>query len=448
MEEVLLDFNHPCGTFLSAMEATLPGNKKIKFCLYARKSTERDELQALSIDSQLKEMLAVADRDGLEVADIRKESHSAKNSGERPVFMSIIKDIREDKIQGILAWAPDRLSRNAGDLGTLVDLMDQNYLLEIRTINQTFTNSPNDKFLLMILGSQAKLENDNKVINVKRGLKAKCEMGFRPCAPPLGYLNEIGGRKGYKKIFLDPERAPIIREMFERVANGESGRTVLGWLNSIDFKSRQGKSVVLSSVYAILNNHYYYGSFEYPKGAGVWYQAGHESIISKELFDKVQARLAIIPKSRPGTKEFDFTKLIYCGVCGSGVTAEEKFKRQDNGVIRRYVYYHCTGGKDRDCKQPYIREENVTDQICGIVDQVNINSLNTQKHLNSEIERYERFMSKILKQKVSKDLENKVDLRDYSKFVLREGSREEKRELLNCLKIKMSLKDKKISVIR
>jgi len=429
------------------METNLPGNKKIKFCLYARKSTERDELQALSIDSQLKEMLAVADRDGLEVADIRKESHSAKNSAERPVFMSIIKDIRADKIQGILSWAPDRLSRNAGDLGTLVDLMDQNYLVEIRTYNQIFTNSPNDKFLLMILGSQAKLENDNKVINVKRGLRAKCEMGFRPCAPPLGYLNEIGGRKGYKKIFLDPDRAAVIHEMFERVSNGESGRTVLNWLNSLHFQTRQGKPVVLSTVYAILNNHYYYGSFEYPKGDGIWYKVAHESIITKEIFDQVQARLAIIPKSKPGTKEFDFTKLIYCGLCGSGVTAEEKFKRQDNGVIRRYVYYHCTGGKDRNCKQPYTREEEIIEQICKIIDQINVDTLNTQKHLQEEITRYERFMAKILKQKVSKDLDNKVDLKDYSKFVLREGAREEKRELLNCLKIKMSLINKELFII-
>ena len=133
---------------------------------------------------------------------------------------------------------------------------------------------------------------------------------------------------------------------------------------------------------------------------------------------------------------------------GSGVTAEEKFKRQDNGVIRRYVYYHCTGGKDRNCKQPYIREEEVTEQICNIMDQIDPDTLNTQKHLQSEIARYERFMQKILKQKVSKDLNNEVDLRDYSKFVLREGAREEKRELLNCLKIKMSLKDKKIAVIK
>jgi len=115
----------------------------------------------------------------------------------------------------------------------------------------------------------------------------------------------------------------VIHEMFERVSNGESGRAILNWLNAINLRTRQGKPVVLSSVYAILNNHYYYGSFEYPRGSGVWYQAGHESIITKELFDKVQVRLAIIPKSRPGTKEFDFTKLIYCGVCGSGVTAKK-----------------------------------------------------------------------------------------------------------------------------
>lgn len=427
-------------------QTILPGKKKIKFCLYARKSTERDELQALSIDSQIKEMLALADRDSLKIVDIRKESHSAKNSGERPVFMSIIKDIRNDKLQGILTWAPDRLSRNAGDLGTLVDLMDQQYLVEIRTYNQIFTNSPNDKFLLMILGSQAKLENDNKVINVKRGMRAKCEMGFRPCAPPLGYVNEVGGRKGYKKIFLDPERGHIIREMFERVGNCESGRTVLNWLNSINFTTRQGKPVVLSTVYAILNNHYYYGEFEYPAGSGSWYKTAHESIITKELFQKVQDRLALIPKSKPGTKEFDFTKMIKCGACGSGVTAEEKFKKQGNGTIHRYVYYHCTGGKDRNCKQPYIREEEMLEQICKIVDQIDVARLNTQKHLKEEIARYERFTQEILGQTVGLQQKNKVNLKDYTKYVLREGTREEKRELLGCLKVKILLNNRVVYI--
>jgi site-specific DNA recombinase len=98
-----------------------------------RKSTEQEEKQVLSIDSQIKEMIQMAQRDNLNIVEIRKESHSAKDSGQRPVFNQLLIDIREKKFDGILTWAPDRLSRNTGDLGSLVDLMDQKLLREIRT---------------------------------------------------------------------------------------------------------------------------------------------------------------------------------------------------------------------------------------------------------------------------------------------------------------------------
>ena len=237
------------------------------YCLYARKSTESDELQALSIDSQIKEMLDQAKRDGIEVAETRRESHSAKESFTRPVFRQLIEDIRHQKFSGIMTWAPDRLSRNAGDLGALVDLMDQDKLVEIRTHGQIFRNSPNEKFLLMILCSQAKLENDNRSVNVKRGLRAKCEMGYRPGITPMGYINLKYEKKGEKKIVLDPERAPTIREMFERVEQGASGRDVLRWLNNeTDFVTRTGMKVVLSAIYVMLRNPYYCGKYEFPKG--------------------------------------------------------------------------------------------------------------------------------------------------------------------------------------
>ena len=162
----------------------------IRYCLYARKSSEDDERQALSIDSQVKEMLDTASRQGIVVAETRTESHSAKYSGQRPVFNQLIEDINSGKFDGILTWATDRLSRNAGDLGSVVDLIDNGKLREIRTNGQAFHNTPNDKFLLMILGSQAKLENDNRGVNVKRGMKTKCEMGVRPNMTPIGYLND------------------------------------------------------------------------------------------------------------------------------------------------------------------------------------------------------------------------------------------------------------------
>ena len=89
---------------------------KVKYCLYARKSTESEERQILSIDSQIKEMLQIAERENLEIVEMKRESHSAKATGQRPVFNEIITDIRAGKFNGILTWAPDRLSRNAGNL--------------------------------------------------------------------------------------------------------------------------------------------------------------------------------------------------------------------------------------------------------------------------------------------------------------------------------------------
>ena len=168
----------------------------------------------MSIDSQIKEMHAMADREGLNVVEIKHESFSAKQSGHRPVFNELLHDLRNGKYDAVLTWAPDRLSRNAGDLGSLVDLMDLNRLQRIRTFGQSFSNTPNEKFLLMILCSQAKLENDNRGINVKRGIRAKCEMGWRPGSAPIGYINRAFG--GVRDIVIDNDRAPIVREMFER----------------------------------------------------------------------------------------------------------------------------------------------------------------------------------------------------------------------------------------
>ncbi|EDK72376.1 Helicase [candidate division TM7 genomosp. GTL1] len=116
-----LDFTFLCGTLVLAMDNIT----SIKYCLYARKSSEQDERQAMSIDSQIKEMRAMAERDGLNVVAFKQESFSAKESGKRPVFNEILIDLRTGQYNGILTWAADRLSRNAGDLGSLVDLMDE-----------------------------------------------------------------------------------------------------------------------------------------------------------------------------------------------------------------------------------------------------------------------------------------------------------------------------------
>lgn len=419
---------------------------KLKYCLYARKSTESEERQILSIDSQVKEMLQIAEREDLEIVDIRRESHSAKDSGERPVFKEILADIRRGRFNGILAWDASRISRNAGDLGSVVDLMDQKSLIEIRTFSQTFVNSPNEKFLLMILCSQAKLENDNRVINVKRGLRTRCEMGLRPGVAPTGYLNSK--RTDEKcQANIDTERAPVIKKMFEKVAYEKwSGKKLYMWLKfELNFRTANGKKhLSLGNIFRILYNPFYYGMFEYPKNSGNWYQGKHEPIISKELFDQTIAQL----KSnvmRTENQEFTFTKLMACGLCGSGVSASEKWKKQNNGNVHRYVYYGCTKAKDKHCKCGYIEEKELINQFVGLMDKVSFDDNSIKHKIKSEVERIKKFNNIMLgiKEKIEvKDL----DIKNYAKYILKEGTDIEKRELLSCLKTSIFLDNKSISI--
>lgn len=418
--------------------------QKIKYVLYARKSTESEERQVLSIDSQVKEMLELAERDGLEVVEIRRESHSAKESGQRPVYREILEDVRRGRFNGILTWAPDRLSRNAGDLGSIVDLMDQQLLLEIRTYGQHFKNSPNEKFLLMILCSQAKLENDNKSINVKRGLRTRVEMGLWPGPAPTGYMKEKRMDRKCETL-IDPERAPIIKKMFEKVAYEHwSGRKLYNWLKfDINLRTSAGKKhLSLGNIYKILDNTFYYGVFEYPRQSGNWYTGKHEPIITKELFDLVQSQV----KSnvlRVENKEFAFTRMMFCGLCGSGISADEKFKKLKNGGVARYVYYGCTKARGVDCKCGYTEEKEVLKQFSDLIENIDLNEIEIKEKIQQDVERFSKLQKFLLGTKDKVDIPS-IDVRGYAKYVLKEGSDIEKRELLGCLKSRICLANKKI----
>ena len=419
---------------------------RVKYVLYARKSTESDEKQALSIDSQVKEMLQIAERDGLDIVDIRRESHSAKESGQRPVFKEILLDIRNGRYSGILSWAPDRLSRNAGDLGSVVDLMDEKKLLEIRTYGQQFKNSPNEKFLLMILCSQAKLENDNKSINVKRGLRTRVEMGLWPAPAPTGYLKEKRTDRKCQS-YIDPERGPVIKQMFEKVAHEKwSGRKIYHWLKfEINFRSvTSNKGLPLSTIHQLLRNTFYYGDFEFPKKSGNWYKGSHEPLITKELFDIVQTQLTRdIEKTEFRSKEFAFTRLMTCGLCGSGITADEKLRKRKSGNICRYVYYGCTKVRDRNCKSGYINEDDLIKKLQDLIDKINLDEVGMKEKIKSEVERFKHFQRGVLGSTEKIEV-GEIDIRNYAKYILKDGNDYEKRELLGCIKSKIELKDKTI----
>ena len=420
---------------------------KIEYCLYARKSTESDEEQEMSIDAQISEMESYADKHDLHVKEVRTESHSAKSVGKRPVFNEMIADIKDGQFDGVLTWAPDRLSRNAGDLGTLIDLMDKEVLQEIQTHGQKFSDTPNEKFLLMILGSQAKLENDQKSKNVKRGLRARCEQGLWPAEPPTGYKKHPDRDKKCH-VVVDPERGPVITTAFKKIGNDNwSGREVYNWLKDQDFTTRRGNNLSRSNFYQLLKRPFYYGTFEYPKDSDNWYEGKHEPLISKQLFERVQSELLGNQSYKHNPKEFAFTKLMTCGGCGSGITAEAKTKELADGTTKTYTYYRCAGRHNKNCNEGYLRETDLVEQLIEIIENIDLDEGGIQEKLESEIGRYKKFQALLGKDAddITADSEE-LDIRNYAKYILQAGSTNEKRELISSFESDLVIESKSVKI--
>jgi hypothetical protein len=186
--------------------------------------------------------------------------------------------------------------------------------------------------------------------------------------------------------------------------------------------------------------------FEYPKDSGNWYQGKHEPLITKELHDQAQSQLKRDNIQREN-KEFAFTKLFTCGYCSSGISAEEKWKQLKDGTHAKYVYYSCARSRDRNCKNKYIREEDLIIEMLKILDKVNINELGMRQKLEDEIARFNIFQRSVLGSTDKVGNRKDTDIRNYAKYILKEGAVTEKRELLANLRSKIVYKDKELTLI-
>ena len=432
----------------------------INYCLYARKSSESDERQAMSIEGQLSEMKAMAKKQKLYISEIITESHSAKESGQRPEFNKLLEGLIDNKYNAILTWAPDRLSRNAGDLGRIVDFMDQGKLIKIQTYSQSFSNNPNEKFLLMILCSQAKLENDNRGINIRRGLRSKCDAGYFPGRAPIGYINVIKLHRITTAV-IDPERGPIIKEMFHKVAeNGYSGRMIRTWLKSIDFKTKNNCDLAISKIYQALHNPFYYGYFKF--GTKL-YKGSYDPLITKQIFDKVQFQLDVVPKQW-NKQMFPFKKICKCGSCGGSVTAEIKYKRLISGKFNSHIYYHCNRIKKYNCDEPYITETELIKQLVANLPNIKLKTRFLMNEFDNEIGKFKNLKDTVLRERYpnitltpynsgtinqnSNYSEDQISmLKEYLLHVLQFGSPEDRIKILAGITTKFKLTDRNLQIL-
>src|SRR3989344_5411329 len=191
-----------------------------KYFLYIRKSTDEEDRQVLSLEAQLDESKEFAERENLEIVETFVEKKTAKVPG-REVFNAML-----DKIEGglphtigILAWNPDRLSRNSVDGGRIIYLLDTGQLAGLKLPTFAFENTPSGKFFLSIALSNAKYYVDNLAENVRRGNKAKLRRGEWPGQKPLGYAYD----RRLRNIVPEPKEAKIVKKVFGEFSTGEHG---------------------------------------------------------------------------------------------------------------------------------------------------------------------------------------------------------------------------------
>jgi len=335
---------------------TQENNQTKKFFIYARKSTDSEDRQVRSIQDQIAELKELAKKESLEIVDILVEKQTAKKPG-RPVFAEMLKRIEAGEAEGILAWHPDRLARNSIDGGQIIYLVDTGVIKELKFPTFWFENTPQGKFMLSIAFGQSKYYIDNLSENIKRGHRQKLKQGLWPQMAPLGYLNDIKT----KQIYIDKEKAPLIKKAFELYATGKyTLKEIRKIINNLGLRGRKGKLLSVSNYQYLLQNPFYCGIMRYN---GEFFEGKYEPIIAKKLFDQVQEVMK--QKSKPKTKElkpYIYRGLFRCGECGCFITTETQ---------KEHNYLRCTKRKI-PCSQKYVREEIIAEQIKNEIQKVSL----------------------------------------------------------------------------
>jgi site-specific DNA recombinase len=332
--------------------------------LYARVSSKEQEKEGFSIPSQLRVLRAYAIGLGLNVVREFVDVETAKDTG-RIGFNEMVAFIRKSSsCRLVLVEKTDRLYRNLKDWVTLDDLdLEIHFAKENVVLSRESRSS--EKFMHGIKVLMAKNYIDNLSEETRKGMQEKAQQGLWPSFAPLGYRN-VQGPNGKRTIEPDPSWAPSIALLFERYSTGRySLKEVTQMAKKEGMVFRKSKNCIpRATVHKILRNLIYTGEFEWN---GVTYKGLHVPLVTRDLWERVQAMLdhKRAKRHRKAKYDFAFSGLIYCGHCGCALVGEIK--------KARYIYYHCTGYRGK-CLEPYTREEVLEEQFGDILKQLSLDA--------------------------------------------------------------------------
>lgn len=327
--------------------------------IYIHVSTEDQAREGFSLGEQEEKLKQLCDYKGYEVYKVYCDAGiSAKDMEHRPKFQEMLKDMKDGKINYIVAYKLDRVTRSVRDLEELISQLEKYNTYLVCDRDDVNTSTANGRFFVRMLTVLSQLEIEIVSERTKFGLNGAIKSGHLPGQLALGFKKD-----GNKKTIIDPATAPIVKRVFDLYLQGKTFLQVSNIFNKEKVLNKNWKD---THIERIINNRLYMGDYEMYKRLKEWknvepviYMNVVEPIIPRYIWEECQAQKIINQRTYTRDRVYTFFQKLKCPKCGKIMKC-----KGSGGKRKKYVYYNC-----EDCHEN-IRESYVEEEFEKIVGQL------------------------------------------------------------------------------
>ena len=327
--------------------------------IYIRVSTEDQAREGFSLGEQEEKLKQLCDYKGYEVYKVYCDAGiSAKDMEHRPKFQEMLKDMKDGKINYIVAYKLDRVTRSVRDLEELIAQLEKYNTYLVCDRDDVNTSTANGRFFVRMLTVLSQLEIEIVSERTKFGLNGAIKSGHLPGQVALGFKKDVN-----KKTIIDPATAPIVKRVFDLYLQGKTFLQISNIFNEEKVLNKNWKD---THIERIINNRLYMGDYEMYKRLKEWknvepviYMNVVDPIVPRYIWEECQAQKIINQRTYTRDRVYTFFQKLKCPHCGKIMKC-----KGSGGKKRKYVYYNC-----EDCHEN-IRESYVEEEFEKIVGQL------------------------------------------------------------------------------
>ena len=322
--------------------------------IYARYSSHSQTEQ--SIEGQLAAAHAYAKGHGYTVVREYCDRAQTGRNDNRDAFQRMLSDTDKHQFDVIITWKVDRIGRNREDIAFNKHRCKKNGV-RIEYVAENLPDSAESVILESVLEGMAEYYSLQLSTNIRRGQlesakKLQCVGGTRP----LGYDVD----RETKRYIKDEKTAPIVKQIFDRYAEGQTEKEIIDWLNEQGIRTTKKKPFSKSSLATLLHNEKYIGVYIY---GDIRIEDGMPALVDRDTFDRVQELMKINRRAPSHTwthAEYILTDKLFCGKCGSPMVGESGFSHTG----AKHSYYSCVGKrKKKTCDKKPVRQDWIEGEV-------------------------------------------------------------------------------------